>query len=273
MGNSSALPTFTSPPVQQLTVGGVSTTDVIAALALLVSLAAIFLAYGSYRGTLRASVRPVLIFSRTPTSWWKVRNVGSGPAIEVTVGNRQDDGSVENATKCYPLAAGEGFDLPWVSGGGLTVVYADLFGNAFTTTWDGNMNAVRSVRSRPRLEVAEQQWIQQVLAEGPDGSPISESDLLGKSAFELDVMRNEPYARRGYIFKRSDLQDHFLKQPGYKALTPDEGLVYSQMSQRERYESHFILAYQMRTGLSLSPQILRMQARPGDVPRKSEGED
>jgi YARHG domain len=230
-------------------------SDVIAAMALLVAVAAIVLAYYSYRGSLRASARPVLTFSRTPTSWWKVHNVGSGPAINIIVANVRTGGGVERATSCYPLAAQDGYDLPWIQGGMLTAVYADLFGDSFTTTCDGSTNTVARGNLRPDLAPTGEQWIEQVLAEGPDGSRLTERDLVGKTAFELDVMRNEPYARGGYIFRRDDLRDHFGKQRWYKPVTTNEGLVYSQMPQRERYEAHFIFDYQMRTRASLAPQL------------------
>lgn len=44
---------------------------------------------------------------------------------------------------------------------------------------------------------------------------VTEKDLQGKSDWELDVMRNEIYARHGRWFNRDDLQNHFDSQPWY----------------------------------------------------------
>jgi len=53
--------------------------------------------------------------------------------------------------------------------------------------------------------------------------PLTEAELMGKSTWELDVMRNEIYARHGRRFARSDLQSYFSAQPWYRPLyAPDE---------------------------------------------------
>ena len=52
-------------------------------------------------------------------------------------------------------------------------------------------------------------WTAARLATGSDLS-----HLLGS---ELELMRNEIYARHGWVFSRKDLQDYFAKQPWYRA--------------------------------------------------------
>jgi hypothetical protein len=44
---------------------------------------------------------------------------------------------------------------------------------------------------------------------------VTEIDLHGKTMWELDVMRNEIYARYGRQFNRQDLQNYFDRQPWY----------------------------------------------------------
>jgi hypothetical protein len=36
------------------------------------------------------------------------------------------------------------------------------------------------------------------------------------SSWELILMRNEIYARHGWVFRRADLRNHFEKQPWYR---------------------------------------------------------
>ena len=45
--------------------------------------------------------------------------------------------------------------------------------------------------------------------------PVTEDDLRGKSKWELDLMRNEIYARYGRTFARQDLQKYFASKNWY----------------------------------------------------------
>ncbi|MBE6195859.1 MAG: PEGA domain-containing protein [Rikenellaceae bacterium] len=46
---------------------------------------------------------------------------------------------------------------------------------------------------------------------------LTHSDVASRSKKELRVMRNEIFARHGYIFKSADLRNHFSKQSWYRA--------------------------------------------------------
>lgn len=46
---------------------------------------------------------------------------------------------------------------------------------------------------------------------------ITPADLEGLSLRELELMRNEIYARRGWVFQRDDLRAFFESQPWYRA--------------------------------------------------------
>lgn len=61
--------------------------------------------------------------------------------------------------------------------------------------------------------------------------PLGESDLAGLSLAELRLMRNEIFARRGYIFRREDLRRHFAAQPWYRPRFDD---VTAQLAPVER---------------------------------------
>jgi tetratricopeptide (TPR) repeat protein len=45
---------------------------------------------------------------------------------------------------------------------------------------------------------------------------VSESDLQGMSGRDLELMRNEIYARHGWVFRRPDLRQYFEGQPWYR---------------------------------------------------------
>ena len=44
---------------------------------------------------------------------------------------------------------------------------------------------------------------------------ITSADLQGKMSAELKIMRNEIYARHGFIFKTTDMKEYFSSQPWY----------------------------------------------------------
>lgn len=53
------------------------------------------------------------------------------------------------------------------------------------------------------------------LMPGSDKRPLKKSELTGFSAQELRFIRNEIFARHGYIFKSDDLTEHFSKRTWY----------------------------------------------------------
>lgn len=75
---------------------------------------------------------------------------------------------------------------------------------------------------------------------------VTESDLRGKSDWDLDVMRNEIYARHGRSFRRSDLQAYFNRQSWYSAKYLPDGFPVSLLTQVQVDNAAFILRYQKR---------------------------
>lgn len=69
--------------------------------------------------------------------------------------------------------------------------------------------------------------------------------MASLSKTELRLMRNEIFARHGYIFKSADLRNHFSKQPWYNArysnvdamLTPIEHADYWRWSKSGDYRN------------------------------------
>lgn len=243
-----------------------STTDFIAIASTVISLIAVVLSYYSLHRTLRASSKPALVFSMTSTFRWRLDNVGTGPAINLTVGDKSSDSNFVSITNCYPLAPGECLDLGWINGAyELAAVYTDVYGNSFTTICKGNRNRIINRNGFPAWKPNAEQWFQMILAEGKDESPLTAKDLEGKTATELDIMRNEIYARKGYIFKRKDLQDYFDKQPWYERKTADHGKIFRQLSAGEKYEAHLILEYQNRNRLRISGAIGAISERKPDT--------
>lgn len=78
----------------------------------------------------------------------------------------------------------------------------------------------------------------------PEGSTryLTYSDIAGKSKWELSVMRNEIFARHGYIFRKNmAIRDHFMRQSWYE---PRYYNVEHLLTDIERYNVEFIKSFE-----------------------------
>lgn len=71
---------------------------------------------------------------------------------------------------------------------------------------------------------------------------LTESDLNGLSQWQLKLLRNEVFARHGYIFQTTDLQLVFSQYSWY---TPEYNDVNDLLSDTERYNVTFIKRHEM----------------------------
>ena len=68
---------------------------------------------------------------------------------------------------------------------------------------------------------------------------LTEEDIEGKTSHELRIMRNEIYARHGYIFKDPTLRDYFMRKTWYKPTT-----ISVTFNDIEQYNVRFIQQYE-----------------------------
>lgn len=220
---------------------------------LVISVIAVSLSYYTFRRNLRAAVRPVIAISMKTDFLWQLENVGRGPAINLVVGHIGERREWQDITNCYPLSPAASLSLPWIRHAvEIAAVYTDVYGGAFTSRCRANSNTVVERNDFPSWHPAWDQWLQQILAEGRDESTLREEHLHGLTPFELDLKRNEIYAKRGYRFRRKDLADHFKRQSWYAPVTDDQKIVYQKISAAEKYEAHLILRYQIEHGLKIN---------------------
>jgi hypothetical protein len=79
---------------------------------------------------------------------------------------------------------------------------------------------------------------------------VTTQDLSQLSSWELVLMRNEIYARHGYVFQRTDLQDYFGQQPWYSPKDSLENwenanrLAEVELTPLERHNVKAILRYE-----------------------------
>lgn len=65
-------------------------------------------------------------------------------------------------------------------------------------------------------------------------TPLGPADLAAYGSSDLEVMRNEIYARYGYAFRRADLQALFAGQSWYRPVTSDPEAAWRSMTPLEQ---------------------------------------
>lgn len=78
---------------------------------------------------------------------------------------------------------------------------------------------------------------------------VTDADLVGKSAFELDIIRNSIFARHGRQFVNQELQNYFNNQPWYRPIYSPKEFPNNLLSDLERKNAAYILQYQNQNGL------------------------
>jgi hypothetical protein len=77
----------------------------------------------------------------------------------------------------------------------------------------------------------------------PEGSTrlLTYTDVTGKSAWDLKIMKNEIYARHGYLFKTPELKSYFERQSWYKPMYDD---VSDLLNNIEKENAAFLKGYE-----------------------------
>ncbi len=73
---------------------------------------------------------------------------------------------------------------------------------------------------------------------------LTSADLIGKSSWDLDLLRNEIYARHGLRFHRQDLRHYFEGQTWYRPTIDNPDTVEKSFSATERDNASIIHEYQ-----------------------------
>ena len=80
---------------------------------------------------------------------------------------------------------------------------------------------------------------------------VTKADLQGKSCDQLDLMRNEVYARHGSKFTREDLRNYFMQQPWYRPeIDRDDSFEDRYFTETQKKNVEIIKYYQCDKGCS-----------------------
>jgi hypothetical protein len=110
---------------------------------------------------------PVLVFVYDSTGHWLLRNVGNGPALNITLATkaRHDDREWQNPTRIPPIAKDAQFKLSWLGDDDyaiLTASYEDFLtadnkrrSRAYTVSMAYDLNRIVPIHDLPRWGVDE----------------------------------------------------------------------------------------------------------------------
>src|SRR2546426_2071346 len=95
--------------------------------------------------SLRTTVLPTLVFVYSPDSGWAVKNVGSGPALNVVLAVEPTRGAGwQSPTQLYPIPTAGQVWLPWVGHNPkrLGVTYTDSQNRTYTSIVDNDLTVI-----------------------------------------------------------------------------------------------------------------------------------
>ena len=121
------------------------TPAVLSLAALIISISTFAL---SYQATRRAAIlgrKPVLVFEYEGDHGWFLRNVGSGPALNIVVAQRRKQRHWFNPVRVPPFSKDGSMLLAWlghVNTTGLGATYSDSEGVIYTSTCGNDLSEV-----------------------------------------------------------------------------------------------------------------------------------
>ena len=124
-------------------------------------------------------------------------------------------------------------------------IYQNFTKKTETINYDTSVNNESSYYDNNAIDESEYEY--EYLRE----REMTYTDVEGKSAEELRLMRNYIFARRGYIFESEDLKEYFEQFSWYVPLYYD---VTPRLSDIEKYNVNFIKEYETDFGPDYTPE-------------------
>lgn len=123
---------------------------IISLAALMLSTVSFIVTFARWRRDRLERSRPVLIFEYDHSDGWAVRNLGNGPAMNVTFalkekGIESNEGNWIDYRRLPPIASGGAFKLTWTehdNAHGFGATYEDILEIRFTTTCGNDINKI-----------------------------------------------------------------------------------------------------------------------------------
>ncbi len=124
----------------------------ISVVALIVAISSTVASIYFSRMSMRTGVLPTLVLVYEVEKGWTLRNVGNGPALNVTVAHQPHDSDTwELPTRLYPIPQGETVRVRWVGNNPDRVAeaYSDVHDNEYTSITDEDLTKIYRARKLP----------------------------------------------------------------------------------------------------------------------------
>lgn len=102
--------------------------------------------------SVRTGVLPTLVLVYDSEKGWEVRNVGNGPALNITVAHQRHNSKTwELPTRLYPVPEGKTVKVTWVGNNPnkIAVVYSDVHDNIYTSITTEDLTKIYQGRELP----------------------------------------------------------------------------------------------------------------------------
>lgn len=120
--------------------------DALSIVAIAISTISFLLSFRLSLKSARSDIQPVLVFVYDGRSGWHLMNIGAGPALNVTVAQKNVQAREWfNPVRVPPLAKESDFHLEWlgyVNDTGLGVVYEDFHNRIYSSTCGNDLSRV-----------------------------------------------------------------------------------------------------------------------------------
>lgn len=137
--------------------------SVLSIVAIVISAVSFSLSFWLSLKSARSGIRPVLAFVYNGESGWHLRNIGNGPALNITVAQKNVERQIWfDPVRVPPLEEESRLPLEWlghVNDTGLGVVYEDFQGRTYSSTCGNDLT--RIFRGRGEIPLWDEEEIGQ----------------------------------------------------------------------------------------------------------------
>ena len=135
-----------------------SLTTWLSVAALIISGISLAVSYWHNRRSAIVGIEPVLVFVYDRGTGWTLQNVGNGPALNVTVAQKEVGGEWFNPVRVPPISKDGAFVCRWlghVNTTGMGVPYTDFEGRPYSSIAGNDLSRVFKERKLPVWEEPE----------------------------------------------------------------------------------------------------------------------
>lgn len=125
---------------------------IIAGVAICVSIISFLITIWTWHRSRVISLRPILVFEYDGTKGWIIRNLGNGPALDITVAMKPQNGKWVSPVRIPPLSRGGQFLMEWLNHTNihaLGAIYRDIEERFYTSTCANDLSKVAIGRHLP----------------------------------------------------------------------------------------------------------------------------